>query len=391
MIFQKSTHSLLKLDNMFCLSFDSSNVLTISLLKNACLEDVSSGIQDVINDSSLQIDKKIKRSDSTSWKTKDRLWNSKLDSRGVLLFVGLVEHLSKTLYYIGSIHASTDECCAESLFFSETLGKPPKVRYLSCLAFPDDNQIELFHFGENEIDVVRAAVVQHWPRGIRKDSPSDGKTSLLPPEAHKQFKLNGRPWGRVTDLEAVQARTMIAQILCSIVKCGYTIFDAHDICVNARKKSIVLFERCPQGEQKDQENIEIYGCSLFSSSKVLILGTENGKRYSEFLNIARKCFEAYWKIYSETPLETGCVMDCGKFEPIWRQTGYSQRNFQIHAIFCKMFLEMEKNGFHFVCNMYSTDRTREHGSDDDEVPEDLGTLFFSTNPGIKGDGWMIKP
>jgi hypothetical protein len=178
-------------------------------------------------------------------------------------------------------------------------------------------------------------------------------------------------------MEAVEARIMMTQIVRTLYKGGMTVFDSYDISRYKGEKSIILFEQ-REGDEKEMKDLEVYSCSIFSKFKVLIVGTDTDENYKQFLGIVKESVQSYWEISSEGPVGKGQILNCsGNWgKAIWRQFRDTQKTFQIHAIFCKMFQKLESCGFYFLCNSYTSSRT-ENEDDEFEYRVDLGTLFFS--------------
>jgi hypothetical protein len=154
----------------------------------------------------------------------------------------------------------------------------------------------------------------------------------------------------------------VAKTIRQMATRGWKLFSAWDISIKAADKSIIVFEKC----EEDMKVQEVYGCSLYGEHSMLLLGTENkSENYSDFFKIVRKSAAAYANVGHS-------LYSFG----IWRQSKDHQKALEINVIFCRMFAELEKAGFHFLYNVNASSRVSGEGN---QIALDLDTIFFIKN------------
>ncbi|KAF4571744.1 hypothetical protein EYR40_008268 [Pleurotus pulmonarius] len=91
--------------------------------------------------------------------------------------------------------------------------------------------LRLIQFPPEPARIVRNAITQSWPRGIKEERDYHG--------AH-EFKLKGNPWsGQGT--EAVPSRIFMCQVLADLYNAGWVLFASTDISKNGMDKDSCLF------------------------------------------------------------------------------------------------------------------------------------------------------
>ncbi len=77
---------------------------------------------------------------------------------------------------------------------------PAYTRYQhACVSLNTSDRLRLMRFPSTIIDLIRQAIVTHWPRGLHKEK-HEGDVY--------EFKLNGTPWWGHGD-EAVLSRILM--------------------------------------------------------------------------------------------------------------------------------------------------------------------------------------
>lgn len=101
----------------------------------------------------------------------------------------------------------------------------------ACMSMNSTDLLRLIQFPPEPACIVRNAITQSWPRGLKEERDYHG--------AH-EFKLKGNPWSGQGS-EAVPSRIFMCQILADLYNAGWVLFASTDISKNALDKDSCLF------------------------------------------------------------------------------------------------------------------------------------------------------
>ncbi|KAL0953153.1 hypothetical protein HGRIS_004416 [Hohenbuehelia grisea] len=115
---------------------------------------------------------------------------------------------------------------------SSSEAPPPGFRTaFACLSMNSHDRLRLIQFSQHDIAIVRAAILQAWPKGIQDERNYHG--------AH-EFKLRGYPWSGQGD-EAVPSRQLMISVMASLYNAGWVLTASTDISKKQLDKDACLF------------------------------------------------------------------------------------------------------------------------------------------------------
>jgi hypothetical protein len=225
-----------------CLSLNSTDIIrvlapeeVINHVKNTIIQTWSSGIKHeerILN--------------GLEFKLEGKPWDRSANSNGLDISSLMINALLQTLYnhswvFIGSIKSSQSPTDLNSLYFRfdsnllQSLKSGPKPSTIFSLTLEQHNRMRLINASKDLIAVVRTAINEAWPEGIKEEF------NLI---VGYEFKLKGNPWG-CDGQDSVLSRRIVSNILRLMRQYNWSLYATSELSPRLFFKNAFFFRFDP--------------------------------------------------------------------------------------------------------------------------------------------------